>query len=155
MTTADSDSTTVTGVVVGDDGSSRALQAIEYAAGAAARRKTTLNVVRTWGIKTAVRPDGVPAGVVPSTQEFQEATAAATRRRAEPIAAKYDVDLVVHVVHGGAAKTLLEMSRTADLIVVGDRGVGGLAGRFIGSVADTVVHEASCSVVVVRQPRQA
>lgn len=156
MTTSDSTYPgAVTGVVVGDDGSRRALEAIEYAAEEAARRDTTLHVVRTWNIKTAVRPEGVDKNMVPSTQEFHDATLAATRQRASEIAERLGVRADVIVLHGAATKALLDLSRTAAVIVVGDRGVGGFAGRFIGSVADTVVREASCPVIVVRRPQQA
>ena len=139
----------VAGVVVGDDGSQRALEAIEFAAEEAGRRGVQLNVVRTWNIKTAVRPDGIDATVVPSTQEFHDATLAVTRRRAEAIAAKHGIAVDPIVVHGPAAKTLIYLSGSADVVVVGARGVGGLAGRFIGSVADSVVREAECPVIVV------
>lgn len=141
----------VTGVVVGDDGSGRAFEAIEYAAAEAARRGTTLTVVRSWNIKNAVRPSDVGAGVVPSTQEFQDATEAHTRARAEAVAKSFGVPVQAMALHGSPAKTLLALSRTADVVVVGDRGVTGLAGRIIGSVADTVVREAECPVVVVRR----
>lgn len=141
----------VTGVVVGDDGSGRALEAIEYAAEEAARRGTSLTVVRTWNIKNAVRPADVGPGVIPSTQEFQDATEAHTRARAESVAARFDVPVHAMALHGSPTKALLQLSRTADVVVVGDRGVTGLAGRIIGSVADTVVREAECPVVVVRR----
>lgn len=140
----------VTGVVVGDDGSGRAFEAIEYAAAEAARRGANLTVVRTWNIKNAVRPSDVGPGVVPSTQEFQDATQAHTQARAEPIATRHGVPVQAVAMQGSPAKALVALSRTADVVVVGDRGVTGLAGRIIGSVADTVVREAECPVVVVR-----
>jgi len=39
-------------------------------------------------------------------------------------------------------------SETADLIVVGSRGVRGI--RALGSISERLAHEASCSVLVVR-----
>jgi nucleotide-binding universal stress UspA family protein len=43
---------------------------------------------------------------------------------------------------------LVEASESADLLVVGSRGLHGL--RAIGSVSERVAHEAGCSVLVVR-----
>lgn len=37
-----------------------------------------------------------------------------------------------------------------DLVIVGSRGLGGLAGLFVGSVSDRVLHRAHCPVLVVR-----
>src|SRR5690625_7877783 len=51
------------GVLVGDDGSHAAFEAMRYAAAEAARRGTDLHVLRAWTIPTAVRPDDVPCGV--------------------------------------------------------------------------------------------
>jgi nucleotide-binding universal stress UspA family protein len=45
-------------------------------------------------------------------------------------------------------RALVEASRRADLVVVGSRGLHGLAA--LGSVSERVAHEADCSVLVVR-----
>ena len=45
---------------------------------------------------------------------------------------------------------LVDESRTAQLMAIGDRGLGGVAGLLIGSVAFTLAAEGSCLVVIVR-----
>ena len=42
------------------------------------------------------------------------------------------------------------MERKADLIVVGTRGLGGAKRLVLGSVSTRLVHDAPCSVLVVR-----
>jgi nucleotide-binding universal stress UspA family protein len=47
-------------------------------------------------------------------------------------------------------RSLVERSRTVDLVVVGSRGVRGL--RAIGSVSERVAHQAHCTALVVHRP---
>jgi nucleotide-binding universal stress UspA family protein len=56
-------------------------------------------------------------------------------------------------VVGAASAVLPEVARSvhADLIVVGTHGRKGLARLVMGSVAETVMREAPCSVLVVRE----
>lgn len=54
-------------------------------------------------------------------------------------------------VEGPPVPALVAAARAADLLVVGSRGLHGLAA--IGSVSERVAHEASCSVLVVRRRR--
>jgi nucleotide-binding universal stress UspA family protein len=42
----------------------------------------------------------------------------------------------------------------ADLIVIGTHGHGAVARFFLGSVADRVVHEARCPVIVIKAPKE-
>lgn len=54
----------------------------------------------------------------------------------------------VEVADAGAVAALVEASASADLVVVGSRGLHGL--RALGSVSERVAHRAGCSVLVVR-----
>jgi nucleotide-binding universal stress UspA family protein len=62
----------------------------------------------------------------------------------------HDVEVESEVVHGSAASVLIDASRDADLFVVGTRGHGGFAGMLLGSVSQHCLHDAACSVAVVR-----
>ena len=138
------------GVVVGDDGSACAAQAIRVAAEDATRRGLPLHVLRAWSIVNAEWPADVPRGVVPSVLELEASTLQAERARVEALVP--DVPADVHVVHGAGAKAMIHASHTADLLVVGSRGGGGFRQMLLGSVAEQVVRYAACSVLVVRQP---
>lgn len=56
------------------------------------------------------------------------------------------------VVRGSAARILAKRSNSADLVVVGSRGLGGPGRVLLGSVSTSVVHHAHCPVVVVPAP---
>jgi nucleotide-binding universal stress UspA family protein len=59
-----------------------------------------------------------------------------------------------HVACGRPAKEILHAAEKlgAELIVMGTHGRGGVAGLFMGSVAQKVVRHAPCPVLIVRVP---
>jgi hypothetical protein len=63
-------------------------------------------------------------------------------------------DLPVEQVEttGSPVGVLQDESTRAELVVLGDRGLGGFAGLLIGSVAVALAARAACPVVVVRGP---
>jgi nucleotide-binding universal stress UspA family protein len=60
-----------------------------------------------------------------------------------------DVELTV-IADEHPAKVLRDLARSADLLVVGSRGLGAIRGRLLGSVSQQCVLHAPCSVLVVR-----
>jgi nucleotide-binding universal stress UspA family protein len=62
-----------------------------------------------------------------------------------------DVAVERRVVQGSARVALLEASRTASLLVIGSRGLGGFAGLLLGSISRAVTRESECPVIVARQ----
>lgn len=55
----------------------------------------------------------------------------------------------LQLVEGSAADVLLDAARSAALIVMGNRGRGGLAGRLLGSVSRSVLNRAGSPVLIV------
>lgn len=139
------------GVVVGDDGSDCAATAVRAAAEEAVRRGLTLHVIRAWSLMSATRPADLPRGVVGSLPEYEAATLEAERARVDRILGQEPRAAVeVHVAHAAAANALLAASSTADLLVVGTRGLGGFKHLLLGSVAEQCIRHADCNVLVVR-----
>jgi nucleotide-binding universal stress UspA family protein len=62
----------------------------------------------------------------------------------------HTLDVRRSIVEGLAARTLIEMSQGADLLVVGSRGLGGFSSMALGSVGQACVHHAHCPVLIIR-----
>jgi len=140
-------------IVVGHDGSEGADRALAEALLLARDLGTPVVVVRTWSLATAPRPADSAFGYVPSFEEYAEAVRLALLDdTAAQVAAFPDVSVAYRVVHGPAAKHLGEISQQARLLVVGARGLGGLAGMLLGSVSEQCVRHAACPVLVTRGP---
>ena len=75
---------------------------------------------------------------------------AVTAAAAEAAAAAPGVAVDDEVVDGYAIPALLREARTARLAVIGDRGLGGVAGLLLGSVASALAAHGACPVAVVR-----
>lgn len=138
-------------VVVGHDGSPSADRALTEALLLARALEGPVVVVRAWSLATAPRPADWEFGYVAAFDEYAEAVRLAllsdTRSLLESFA---DVPVEYRVVHAGPAESLIAISRDARLLVVGARGLGGLAGMLLGSVSDQCVRHARCPVLVAR-----
>ncbi|MDH6460288.1 nucleotide-binding universal stress UspA family protein [Micromonospora sp. A200] len=133
-------------VVVGVDGSESSRVALGFAVESAAQRRVPLRVVRV------VAP---PAGRRRSDHD-EQATVAGERAAVEESLAPWrdtfpDVHVNIEVAPGNPAAALVEASRSAQLVVVGSRGLGGLRGMLLGSVSQQLLQHSSCPVVVARE----
>lgn len=65
-----------------------------------------------------------------------------------------DIGITTQTFLGAPGREIVETAQEwgADLIVVGSHGYGFWNRMALGSVSDSVVHHAPCSVLVVRQP---
>ncbi|MDG6105898.1 universal stress protein [Dactylosporangium aurantiacum] len=134
-------------VVVGVDGSPSAETALRLAFEAAAARGTEVVAVRAY-----VPP---PATVVPR-DAAEAAERAALESSLDGWRDRYPgVKLAAVVTAGRAAKVLIGMSHTAQLVVVGSRGHGGFTGLLLGSVGQQLMHYAECPVLIAHAPKSA
>ena len=140
-----------TSIVVGHDGSPGADQALGEAFVLARALGSPVVVVRAWSIATAPRPADWEFGYVPRFDEYAEAVRLALIGDVRSTANAFpEVPVECREVHAGAAKSLIEISLGARLLVVGARGLGGLAGLLLGSVSEQCVRHADCPVLVTR-----
>jgi nucleotide-binding universal stress UspA family protein len=136
-------------VVVGVAGTDRSGPAVGFAFAEAAARGTELVALGAWygGVPSQVEDD-LPLiydaedvqGLL--AKELSAAIAAARARHPEVVVRE-------EVRYGRAARTLVDASSRAQLIVVGARGRGGFAGLLLGSVSQAVLHHAGCPVAIV------
>ncbi len=143
------------GVLAATDFSDPALPAIEIAAAEAARRGTWLRLLHCLEFSEPVLlgPPRMAVGVLPAlpgelVQELERD--AGERLRAS--LARFAVKGECLLTRGTAAGSIVEAARTAptELVVIGTRGRSNLRRLLLGSVAETVLRTAPCSVMVVR-----
>ena len=134
-------------VVAGLDGSDSALRAVKWAAVEAERRGAVLRIVHAELPLPADAPDLTGMARTALHDEAMAWVRKATTV-AQEVAPAVEVD--VHVQVATAAWLLERESRTAALVVVGSRGLGGFTGLLLGSVAVALASHAKCPVVVVR-----
>jgi nucleotide-binding universal stress UspA family protein len=134
-------------VVVGVDGSPANDAAIGFAFHEAALRGTDLRALHVWTELNIADPAVmVLYDLAPERVEQGRMLAAALSGWIQ----KYrTVAVHQHLVTGRAGHALVAASGSAQLIVLGTRGHGGLPGQRLGSVSHTVLHHSTCPVAVV------
>ncbi|HVV14750.1 universal stress protein [Amycolatopsis sp.] len=122
-------------VVAGVDGSWPALDAARWAARAARRRELPLTIVHAC-------PAGPGVAVEQGREWLGEAGIEARRLTGTPVR--------TGLRRGLPSEQLVLASGEAETIVIGSRGLGGMTGLLLGSVALALATHAHCPVVVVR-----
>ncbi len=133
-------------VIVGVDGSDASYRALEWAASEARLRGLALEAVIVWDYPTSyglVPP--LPAGIdfeTAATHVLDEAVTAVTGEDRR-------LSVERRVVQGHPRQVLRDESHRASVLVVGNRGHGGVAGLLLGSVSEYLAAHAQCPVVIV------
>ncbi len=137
-------------VLVGTDGSPSSYRAVQRAAEIAAAMGGPLSIVRAVGpgephVVVADRDEGEGLGY----EQVPEDLLAEARRIAADAGC---AETTAVVVEGEPVRVLIALAEEQDveLVVVGDRGISSLAGRFLGSVPTLVAQRAPCDVLIVR-----
>lgn len=141
--------------VVGADGSPQSLGAVDAAGRYASGAGAAVRVVSCWqGGAGHGRAWAAWSREGPGTRPDDLARQVAERARDAAVARLVErhpgvtADGVVE--EGPAARVLAGHAEEADVLVVGTRGRGGLAGLVLGSVSNSLVARAACPVLVSR-----
>ena len=134
-------------VLVGVDGSPAAEWATEIAFDEASRRGVDLIALRAWSDAAAADYLGLDWSSMKSSEDESLTECLAGWRDRYP-----DVRTHSLVVCDQPARQLIEQSEEAQLVVVGSRGRGGIAGMLLGSVSAAVIQSARMPVIVARRP---
>ena len=137
-------------IVVGVDGSDASVEALKQAQGLAVGLGANLVALACWDYPPVY--DGyVAMGIndfdVRAGEILQEAVVKA-------FGPETPANIETRLVQGRPRHTLIDASRTADMLVVGRRGHGGFGGLLIGSVSSACVAHAHCPVLVVHTPEK-
>ena len=132
-------------VLVGIDGSPASELATAIAFDEASRRGVDLVALHAWSdIAVSQLPEA----------DWSSLEAEAHRSLAESLAGWQEryPDVTVHrlVVRDRPARQLAEKSQSAQLVVVGSHGRGGLTGMLLGSVSNAILHSVQVPVIVAR-----
>lgn len=139
-------------IVVGVDGSAGGDVALRFAFEEAAVRGWRLRAVCGRG---RFAPDGGdlfghPAPGPAEPAELERVWGAGLQRAVAPWREKYpQVEAETRLVAADPREALLTAAQEADLVVVGDRGTGGLHPMLLGSTTLAVLQHAPCSVAIV------
>ncbi|WP_017570191.1 universal stress protein [Nocardiopsis halotolerans] len=143
------------GIVVGVDGSPGSRAALDWAARAAADRGLELLVLHALSMPVISAPLGF-TGRMPPTPELADWAERLLREAVDHVARTRPwLELRTEVSKLDPAHALLAASRSAEMAVVGSRGLGGTASVFLGSVSLRVSAHATCPVAVVPAPDDA
>lgn len=146
-------------IVVGTDFSDTAGQAVDEAAEIAKAFGATLHIVTAFkpAMTSTVAASSLEAMAYGGAEFLQEAESKiadevdSTLREMAKRLSKDGLDVKTHGCAGDPADALLDTAESvkADLIVIGNRGMGGVKRFVLGSVPNKITHHATCSVLVV------
>ena len=145
-------------IVVGVDGSATSDAAIRWAGREAAMRKANLTLLHVlppglpvWGLAHSMAP--LPPDYGEMQEEDGQRVLELARRVANgAIPPGADVEVHSELIFSNPVPTLIDVTKDAQMIVVGCRGQGAWRRGLLGSVSTALVHHAHCPVAVIHDP---
>ena len=141
-------------ILVGVDGSQGSRRAMRWALEEAVLRGSILEAVTVWQSPFDLPWDFDFSYPVDEAKLAENARARLTETIGEIVDNRAGVELERVVLEGDPAETLCKRGAGADLLVVGSRGYGALAGLLLGSVSSKCAHHSRGPVVIVPGARR-
>lgn len=134
-------------IVVGTNGSETAGRAVAHAAELASADGATLHIVSSIPVR-AVATGAASAGFVVDSAPEVDAILA----EAEAAVRRDGLTVRTHALQLDPAQAIVDVAErhNADLVVVGNKGMKGAKRFVLGSVPNSVAHNAPCAVLIVK-----
>ena len=147
----ESDNKHRSGIVVGVDGSTASIAAVDFAAAEADRTGQELHAIHAWQEPLVWRDTTEPDA------RFLQTLEASHRRILDDsllaVSRQYPaLGICASLVRGAPQSALLDAARGAALLVVGDHGVKGVSKLLLGSVSHSIVLNIQSPMVVIPAP---
>ncbi|WP_328360674.1 universal stress protein [Mycobacterium sp. NBC_00419] len=140
-------------IVVGVDGSASSNAAVRWATAQAGRRNAPLRLVH---VAAAPSITNVMPAVPTEFEAWQDTQAREVLREATELVAQISAETGVSariadtdIYHAAPVPTLIDLSKGAEMIVVGSRGMGAFRRTLLGSASTGLIHHAHCPVAVI------
>lgn len=145
-------------IVLATDGTKQSDAAIEITKSLKLEDGDEIRVISVVDMALPLSVD-IYAGYQPSTEEIENAVMENARtilettgNKLKEIFVNKNVSIVTELLNGSPESRIVEKAEEilADLIIVGSHGYNRWERLLLGSVSDSVIHHAPCSVLVVR-----
>ena len=138
--------------VVGVDGSEQSIAALRWAARIAAGTDARIDALTTWEPRVGMAGPFVASGDGTYIGPEDDAQALLTGAVEAAFGRDRPPNLTLSARQGDAAHILIEESKSAQLLVVGSRGLSMVAGLLLGSVSAPCAEKAQCPVLIMHAP---
>jgi nucleotide-binding universal stress UspA family protein len=145
-------------VILATDGTKQSEAAIEITKKLNLKPGDEIRVISVVDMALPLSVD-IYAGYQPSTEEIENAVKenaekilAMTGNKLQEIFGNQNINIMTELLNGSPESRIVEKAEetNADLIIVGSHGYNRWERLLLGSVSDSVIHHAPCSVLVVR-----
>ncbi len=136
-------------ILVGVDGSDASYKATWWAANYAKHAGLSLHIVCAYSLPSYAAVSFEASYTAVGDDVLAHKDAQDILGKAKAIAVEQGVKVTTLIVTGDPASVFVELSRNYNLIVIGNRGKGGLAERMLGTTSSSLPAYAYCPIVVV------
>lgn len=133
-------------ILVPTDGSEQAMQAVSYAANFAEKFNAEVSLIYVTVYET--RYGGAAGGA--KELDAPRAKEALDKAAAEFAGTSVSPEYLIRSGSNAALEIILEAEKGYDQIIMSSKGKSNMKRFFMGSVSDSVVHHAPCTVTIVR-----